>query len=282
MSAPVDSAPCRHIGSPSPAIVDSAVEAISGLAGHSALLAIHGLSPEEFELALPAAIETLRGRMSASNADRRTFLQSILDHLCATGIASSVSRPAYGEDTVYRLEVPSLGSVAIIQKGCPDGAHSSSAWSVPDWAEESYIWWLCSSTKMHPGEHIAKGVNRLKSRILADEDNSVDGIIFHNQLCGSKFRPCPKQSIAVTIDDQIVPPPCIYILPTNQSSIIDYNWGGTRSLTFPDLLMSAWHIQSDQAPMFTGYVGFKSSSNGTTKISITNRFGPGRISKYRS
>lgn len=274
--------PCRHVGSPPPAVVERAAEAIRSLATHPDVLARHGISASEFASAFPAAIESVRGSMSASNGERREFLASVLGHLLDCGLATNLSAPAYGDDTVYRLSVPGVGNVAVIQKGCPDGAHSSVRWSVPDWADETYLWWLCSSMKAHPGEHIAKGVNRLRQRFFSDAPGTVSGVIFQNEMCGSSQRPCPKQDRSATIGIQRVPAPCVYSMPDRDSAASSWNWTGDRDLKFPTILLGAFGIPPSEAAAFVGFVGFQRRDNGALRTTITTRFGAGRSSTFRS
>jgi hypothetical protein len=182
------SVPCRHRGAPPEEVVERVVDLISNIGQDESYLYSRGLSADEYQLALPTAIEKMRGSKTASNSDRRDFLALLLNELVQKGAASSVSKPAYGADTVYRVSVPSLGEVAIIQKGCPDGAHSSQAWSIPEWATETYLWWLCPSLSNEPGVHVMKGINRLRGRFFEKQSETLDGIIFHNDLCGSDLR----------------------------------------------------------------------------------------------
>ena len=276
-------APCRHVGAPSKAVLDRTVEAIRSLANHPEVLAQYGISPSEFASALPSAIESARGSMSASNADRREFLLGVLTHIVRRGLATSVSKPDYGDDTVYRLDVPSIGAVAIIQKGCPDGAHSSVRWTVPDWAQETYLWWLCPSLKGHPGEHIAKGVNRLRGKFFAERaSRPLSGVIFHNDTCGTAQRPCPKQSGAVEIDGRLLPAPCVYTMPEREADGNEWNWAGGRQLEFPAVLLQAFDVKPRDADRFTGFVGFQRKDNGVIRTSVTTRYGAGRSSTYRS
>lgn len=282
VSSAVSAAPCRHVGSPPSAVVERVADAIKLLATHPEVLAQHGVSPSEFTSAFPAAIESVRGSMIASNAGRREFLAGLLDNLVVQGLATSMSTPSYGDDTVYRLEVPNIGTVAIIQKGCPDGAHSSVRWSVPEWAQETYLWWLCSSMKSHPGEHIAKGVNRLRQRFFSDAPDTLSGVIFQNELCGSSLRPCPKQDRSALIASRRVPAPCVYSMPEHNDDATTWNWTGDRRLKFPSVLLEAFGIPSSEAETFLGFVGFQRRENGALRTTITTRFGAGRSSTYRS
>ncbi|MFI7210939.1 hypothetical protein ACIBP4_04570 [Micromonospora maritima] len=254
---------------------------IQNLVTDAEVLARYGLTAEEYRDAMPAAIEAARGSMSASNAGRRQFLLDILEALLEAGLVDSVTKPQYGDDTIYRLAVPGFGDVAIIQKGCPDGAHSSIRWSVPDWARETYLWWLCDSMKAEPGEHIAKGIQRMRSRVLDPADRTVDGVIFHNHLCGTPKRRCPKQDRAVRIGGLLVPPPCIYILPDSSNpNARDLNWTGTQQRFFPGVLLGLFGIERQTLPAYLGHVGFQ-RKNGEVRTTISARFGVGRSTTYR-
>lgn len=281
-----EAAPCRHAGAPRPEVVEMTESAIRSIADDPAFLAKSGLTKDEFELALPTAIQKIRGRTAASNSDRRDFMKLLLEQLRAKGLVSAVRQPDYGDDTVYRLEIPSVGSVAIIQKGCPDGNHSSVKWSVPEWADETYLWWLCDSLSHQPGEHVDKGVKRLRNRFFSgDYDDAVDGVIFHNQTCGSAVRPCPKMFSAISIDGMDIPPPCIWIMPNRagyeDDSVKEFNWDGQRSTRFPAILLSLFKVSPQECQSFVGYVGFQSGPRGT-RSTIASRYGPGKVSSFRS
>ena len=274
-------APCRHPGAPPSDIIDLVAAAVKSLASNAEFLQTKGLTPQDFELALPAAIQRLRGSAAAGNSDRRSFLTSIFSHMVDVGAIAGFEVPQYGDDTVYRLHVNGLGSVAIIQKGCPDGAHSSVAWTAPEWADETYLWWLCDSLQYEPGEHVAKGVNRLRNRFFSAEyADAVDGVIFHNATCGTALRPCPKIGRSVEINDRMVPPPCIWVMPERATGT-DFNWDGARRRRFPAVLLSAFNIDAEEASIYTGFVGFLKAARGT-RTTISSRYGPGASTTYRS
>jgi hypothetical protein len=251
-----------------------------GLASDEELLSSRGLTADEYSRALPAVIQKLRGSWAASNSSRRKFLITLFEEMKTRGLISTIEMPAYGDHTVYRLAINGLGDVAVIQKGCPDGQHSSVKWSVPSWASETYLWWLCSSQASEPGEHVAKGVNRLRQRFFSDAPDTLDGIIFHNELCGSLQRPCPKASRTV-IGGLPIPPPCIYVMPERDPMRSDWNWDGRRTLRFPSLLLTMFGIPQESVPAFVGHVGFQ-QRNGTLRTTIASRFGAGRSTTFRS
>lgn len=275
-----EAAPCRHRGAPPDDIVDRVAAVVRALGEDEAFLNRNGLSSDDFRLALPTAIERVRGSQSASNSERREFLVSLFEFLVARGAISSFSRPMYGDDTVYRLCVDGAGDIAVVQKGCPDGRHSSVAWSVPDWASETYVWWLCSSLTKEPGWHVSAGVKRLRARFFNDQDETLDGVIFHNNVCGTDHRPCPKLSRAVDIGGMRVPPPCIWVTP-DPGSGPDYNWAGTTQRRFPAILLSGFGILPEEAALYTGHVGFQRGT-GADRTNITSRYGSGRVTNARS
>lgn len=274
-------APCRHAGAAPQSVIDRVSKVIEELAREESFLAGRGLTPQEYTRGLPAAIESLRGSKAASSAEKRKFLTDIFQAMLARGLISRLALPDYGDDTVYRLTLDGFGDVAVIQKGCPDGAHSSVRWSAPSWARESYLWWLCSSLNSEPGEHVAKGVNRLRQRFLSAAPDTIDGVIFHNNLCGSPERPCPKMDRGLDLGDLRTPPPCVYVMPNRQRGVEDWNWTGTQQRVFPPVLLSMFGIGPDAAPAFTGHVGFR-RRGPATRTTITSRFGPGRTTSDRS
>lgn len=276
-----DAAPCRHLGAPPEAIVDKVIRVIETLANDAAFLGSKGLSVEEYSHALPAAIEKLRGSQSASNADRRSFLVSLFNKMQERGQITRFEMPRYGDDTVYRLAVPGIGNVAIIQKGCPDGKHSSVNWSRPDWATEAYLWWLCSSMTYHPGLHVWKGVNRLRQRFFSNEPDTIDGVIFHNELCGTPSRPCPKSNKAIEIDGRAVPPPCLYVMPERVDGAEEWNWNGHRAVLFPQVLYAMFDIPAKNSSSYNGHVGFQ-RRGAEVRIAVSSHFGPGRSTNHRS
>lgn len=273
-------APCRHLGAPPDAVIERTVDTILSIASDEAFLTSRGLTRDEYQAALPSAIEALRGSKIASNSDRRRFLTSIFQAMLRREIINNLAMPTYGDDTVYRLTVPDFGDVAVIQKGCPDGAHSSVRWRAPEWARETYLWWLCSSLNYEPGEHVAKGVNRLRQRFFGELPDTIDGIIFHNDLCGGPHRPCPKLRHAIEIGGQLIPPPCVYVMPNREESGTSWNWEGRTARAFPTILLSLFNI-GEASASYTGYVGFQ-RRGGALKTTITSRFGPARSTSFRT
>lgn len=271
--------PCRHSGVPARDIVERVSSLIESLAQNQILLNAHGISAEEYRAALPLVIESKRGSHSATNTRRRNFLHSLLVSMKNQGLICDLTRPRYGKDTIYRLVLPGGMRVAIIQKGCPDGAHSSLNWKRPDGVDEAYLWWLCPSLAAEPGEHVVKGINRLRRKFLAAESPFLDGVIFHNELCGSSQRPCPKMQRAISIQGRSVPPPCVYIWPEREVDGNEWNWDGKQKRAFPSALLSLFGV--DDPDPYIGYVGFQQRA-GVIRINVSSRYGTGKSTTFRS
>lgn len=278
---PEAAAPCRHAGAPSEEIIEAVSRVVRDLGGEEALLGRFGLTPKEYRDALPAAIERLRGSQSAGSVNREAFLVDLLQQLVHKGLVRSLTLPKRGEDKVYRLAVDGFGDVAIIKKGCPDGLHSSVKWSAPEWARETYLWWLCDSMRNEPGEHIVKGVTRLRKRFFDDYPDTLDGVVFHNDLCGTAARECPKSAHSIEVGGQQVPPPCVYVMPDSDADATEWNWDGGTRRRFPALLLSAFGIPEDRADLFIGHVGFQRRGESDRTV-VTARSGPQRATTYRS
>lgn len=272
---------CRHRGAPSDDLVNQVVNLLERvIANEDALLRANGVSREEFHRAFPAAIERIRGSWAASNKDRRDFAKQVIEHLAQSGVIRGYEIPKYGDSTIYRLLLNDGRQVGVIQKGCPDGAHSSTKWARPPWADELYLWWLCSSLKFEPGEHVWKGVARVRKKVRKEPDNQLDGVIFYNDLCGTAERPCPKARRVKTASGTELPPPCIYIFPAWKHAESDLNWRGTVTRRFPSVLLSAFGVEGEDWKNHVGYVGFRVSGT-SVRTEITTRYGAAKASSVR-
>lgn len=268
-----DAAPCRHRGAPPEALVNQVVRFLTQVvARDSGYLRTHGIQPGEFDLAFPAAVEKIRGSWAASNQDRRAFAHDVLEHLVTVQAIRRFDAPTYGDNTVYRLHLTDGSTVGVIQKGCPDGAHSSTRWERPDWADELYVWWLCSSLRFEPGEHVWKGVARLRQKVSREPANQLDGVIFFNSLCGSLTRPCPRAQRITTAGGRNLPPPCIYVFPTWDRQAKELNWRGDTCRVFPAVLLSAFDIGVAASRDHVGYIGFRNSPRAL-RTEVSARFG---------
>jgi len=274
-------APCRHRGTVPDDLINQVVLLLSEvLSKDEKYLNSKGVGREEFERAFPAAIERIRGSWAASNRDRRNFAELVIKHLAHSQAITSYDVPKYNDNTIYRVKLKDGKQIGVIQKGCPDGAHSSTKWERPSWADELYLWWLCSSLKFEPGEHVWKGIARVRRKVAQEADNQLDGVIFFNSICGSPERPCPKLLRVTTKDGLTLPPPCIYIFPAWKTGQTELNWRGTEDRIFPSILLSAFGVKNTEIKNNTGYVGFR-FSGANVRTEITSRFGPAKTSSAR-
>lgn len=275
-------APCRHRGVPSAQVVNQVLTLLSqSLAEDSAYLAANGLTPTEYMDALPTAVEHLRGSMAASNQSRRDFVGAVIKQLVDSGAIERFQVPKYGEHTIYRLFLKDGKQVGLIQKGCPDGAHSTVNWARPDWADELYLWWVCDSKKFEPGEHVWKGVGRVRSKVSKPGADQLDGVIFYSDQCGTADRPCPKIGRAISREGVQFPPPCIYVFPKWDHSQANLNWRGEEQRVFPAKLLQAFGIPEAEVAKFTSYVGFRLLGPTVTSTEITNRYGTAKATSAR-
>jgi len=273
------SLPCMNIGAPSEPLVSQVVAFLNDtLLNDVAYLNRNGLSIDEMSRAFPAAIERIRGSRAASNQTRRDFVRTTLEHLLEHGFIRSLDLPQYGKDTLYRVVLLDGTKVGVVQKGCPDGAHSSINWERPEWADELFIWWCCSSSAMQPGEHVWKGVARLRKKIQSEPMNQLDGIIFESEVCGTPARPCPKREHSREIGGQDVPPPCVLTFPHWSPTSESMSWAVARDLAFPKALLAAFHVGTPSD--FTGHVGFLKKGN-RIRTEVESRFGESKITGYR-
>ena len=276
-----DAAPCRHRGAPPDQLVEQVVHLLrTVLPASGEYLGANGLTPDEYGQAFQAAVERIRGSAAADNRERRDFAGLVVRHLASVKAIRGYDEPVYGKDTVYRLLLNDGTKVGLIQKGCPDGAHSATKWVRPEWADELYLWWLCPSLRYDPGEHIWKGVGRVRKKVSSEPQNQLDGIIFYNSLCGSPDRPCPKAAQSVELDGEKYPPPCVYIFPHWEERTREINWRGSTSRRFPGVLLRAFGIEERNLVDYLGYVGFR-VSGADVRTDITCRFGPAMVTSAR-
>lgn len=269
---PSDAAPCRHPTERNVEQVARLIQSLLPLDGEC--LARYGLTPEEYSRAFPAAVERLRGSWAASQAERRHFLSGLLTHLVTTGAIESFTRPTYGEDTVYTCRLATGMRIAIIQKGCPDGKHSSINWARPSGIDEAYLWWVCSSARYNPGQHVWKGVKRLLAKVSEVGSDQLDGVVFFSSECGTPTRPCPRlRQYGAEVEGRRLPPPCIYVFPRWHPARSEQNWSGGTARTFPTALLKGFGVPEIEVPWFTGYVGFKRSGSGSWRTAISMQSG---------
>lgn len=217
-----DTLPCRH----PPLNVDGVKYLLQHLPELAPdVLDAEGIDPATWDTLLRAAVESLRGTYSATTADKRRFVEAILDYGVRQGVFAEWGFVGTENRQDYRVDLPDGTAVCFEQKGCPDG-NNTNIWDRPGWADEFVVWCLCPESLVNqPGEGTWSGVaTRLLPKEYA-EKQQVDAMIFWDGRCGSEQRRCPKKygvaglrRRATTIPSQAgtddwIPPPCIYMFP---------------------------------------------------------------------
>lgn len=228
-----DTLPCRHPDFTGKR--DQVIDLLQRLHGVApSLLLSRGVGLDEYPMLLRAAVESLRGTAAATTADKRKFVETILEYGRSKGAFRSWKFVGSQNRQDYKVELPDGTLVAIEAKGCPDG-NNMTIWDRPLWAEEFVVWSLCpQSLVKQPGEGAWSGIaNRLLPKVQAERERArVDAMIFWDGRCGSSWRRCPKKygvegeglraracDIPGQDDRDWLPPPCIFLLPQSPANI---------------------------------------------------------------
>ncbi|HMX88008.1 MAG TPA: hypothetical protein PKD30_05860 [Saprospiraceae bacterium] len=117
----------------------------------------------------------------------------------------------------YAVELNSGNIAAIELKGCLDG-NNTNIFERPAQAKEFIIWSVCTNPGADPRHNVWSGIHTRLSAEIISRAQQVDGVIIWDMVCGTIGRPCPKISIdksrATEVGPFLLPPPCIYVLPS--------------------------------------------------------------------
>jgi hypothetical protein len=178
----------------------------------------HGLSEEEFWTSglFRGAIERLRGQQAASMAQKRRFIESVLEYLKQKKGIDSWKFRGTGERHDYEVHINNR--ICVFEaKECLDG-NNTNIFERPANADEFILWSLCQNPGADPRHNAWSGIHTRLSAEIVKEKKRVDGLIIWDMLCGTKLRICPKlsQNHAKVTDignGFYVPPPCLYLFP---------------------------------------------------------------------
>jgi hypothetical protein len=181
-------------------------------------LGTHGLNEADFYSSglFRGAIERIRGQFSASVADKKIFVQHVLNRLEDQRLIQTWEHTESASRNDYRV-VMADGRVAVIDlKGCLDGNNTTIFERPPD-ADEFVVWSICTNLGADPQRNAWSGINtRLAAEVLSRRQN-VDGLIIWDMFCGTAERPCPKMRSGpgrqTVLGPFKAPPPCIYLFP---------------------------------------------------------------------
>ncbi len=184
-------------------------------------LGAHGMSVDDFRESriLEAAIERLRGKRVAAMAEKRRFMQEVLDHLQTESRICSWQFVGGGERYDYEIRMPT-GRVSIVEtKGCLDG-NNTNIFQRPAQADEFVIWSLCQNPGGDPQHNAWSGLHTRLGAEIVHRREPVDAVIIWDMLCGTAARPCPKlearpQSAVEIAGRYRMPPPCVYMMPAS-------------------------------------------------------------------
>jgi hypothetical protein len=186
-------------------------------------LGAHGLSEKEFYNSgvFRGAIERTRGQFSATMRDKREFGRDVLNYMQDQGFVQDwePAGEANRHDYVVRLKT---GRLAVIElKGCLDG-NNANIFERPTNAQEFVIWSVCTNPGADPRRNAWSGIHTRLSAEVISEQKRVDGVIIWDMVCGTVGRPCPKLASApdraTAVSHYMLPPPCIYVLPSTIAS----------------------------------------------------------------
>lgn len=164
-----------------------------------------------------AAVEKLRGVRVATIAEKRSFVESVLNHLKARGHIVEWGFRGSRERHDYELSMPNGRTSVIEAKGCLDG-NNTTIFERPANADEFVIWSLCQNPGADPGRNAWSGIHVRLGPEIVSRRQIVNGVVIWDMLCGTLKRPCPKLQGDWSRGTDIgaghpVPPPCIYLLP---------------------------------------------------------------------
>lgn len=249
-------------------------------------LAIH---PDDYEMLLRAAVESLRGTASASTRSKANFIGAVLEFGAQQKTFSGWESIGTKGRSDYRVELPDGTTVCIEAKGCPDG-NNTTIWDRPGWADEFIVWCLCPESLAHPpGNGVWSGIATRLLPKIAVEKEVVDAMIFWDGRCGSRLRPCPKQygvvglrGKATSIPSQPgtndwVPPPCIYLLPRTWPNISNNPKPKIHTLgtcRFADAMLDLFQVPPEDRNGYVHQAGIEARGTLTgidIAISVTSR-----------
>ena len=178
----------------------------------------HGLDEDAFYASeiLDGAIEKLRGRKSATMAEKRDFIRLILNFLQDRDHISEWEKAGGSSRHDYEVRLTDGSITAIEAKGCLDG-NNTNIWERPSNANEFVIWSICQNKSSDIGHNMWSGIaTRLVPTIITQKE-VVDGVVMWDFFCGTPDRPCPKlrarPEATTDVGQHTVPPPCLYVFP---------------------------------------------------------------------
>lgn len=233
----------------------------------------HGLDEAEFYNSglFRGAIERVRGQFSATMRDKREFVQHVLNHMQDNGFIQEWESAGEANRHDYSVRLNSGRTAVIELKGCLDG-NNTNIFERPPHANEFVIWSVCTNPGADPRHNAWSGIHTRLSAEVIFRSQRVDGLIIWDMVCGTIGRPCPKvaidQSRSTTVGPFVLPPPCIYVLPSTIPSPRNNPNPPAQRLDEVQLLR-AFHDCFQGRDDEVSYVDFEVSYRGTDTLRKT-------------
>ena len=281
-----DTLPCRHtldvsaIGKAKTLLADLPAQAPQALTAA-------GIDPTDWDMVLRAAIESLRGTAAAFTSDKHKFIEAVLEYGKQQKVFKAWSFVGTQGRQDYRVELTDGSEVAVEAKGCPDG-NNTNIWDRPSWADEFVVWFHVSPRALLIP--LARGMRSgLATRLLpkmTHDHQVVDAAIFFDGRCGSQLRPCPKSHgaqgalrgnattiVGQTGKEDILPPPCIYLMPKSYPAVPSNPKPAVRTLAqsrFSKALLALFNVPDAEQENYVheAQIEARSSAEGL-KIQVT-------------
>lgn len=177
-----------------------------------------GLSEEDFydSGVFEGSIQRIRGQISASMGEKKTFVKHILNHMQDKGFIKEWIEAGNSNRHDYSVVLNNDKIAAIELKGCLDGNNTNIS-ARPPHANEFIVWSVCQNKGADPRHNVWSGIHTRFSADIISESKQVDGLIVWDWLCGTAARSCPKVAHDKGRINEVgpyrLPPPCIYLFP---------------------------------------------------------------------
>ncbi|ATG41976.1 hypothetical protein [Phaeobacter piscinae] len=162
------------------------------------------------------SIQRIRGQISASMGQKKTFVKHILNHMQDHGFIKDWVEAGNANRHDYSVVLNNEKIAAIELKGCLDGNNTNIS-ARPPHAHEFVVWSVCQNKGADPRHNVWSGIHTRFSADIIAEEKKVDGLIVWDWLCGTAARTCPKLTGAperiIELGPYKLPPPCIYLFP---------------------------------------------------------------------
>ncbi len=264
-----DEIPCQK----DPALTKQILEFSETLKTRAHELDSFGLSEKDFYDSgiFEGSIQRVRGQISASMAEKKQFVTTVLNHLEDNGFIQEWIEAGNANRHDYSVTLNNGKISAIELKGCLDGNNTNIS-ARPPHANEFVVWSVCQNKGADPRHNVWSGIHTRFSADIISEAKQVDGLIVWDWLCGTSARVCPKLDSAPermnTVGAYQLPPPCIYLFPSTIPSPRNNPNPQSQSIDevgFLDALHKCFGGREDEL----NHVTFETAMNGVDLVRTT-------------